>query len=421
VKPAAAIQSPKASDQPNPKREIHWGWTIAGALICAVSIACILIEAIRNFIFGAKGVHDPLDAAVSGCSWAVFAAMLLALQVIAKRSGWSRPLFAFYLFCMMITGYCGLAYYVDDIRAKAREAQQVKRDFQNAERDLAASERERDDARAEQRRAQEVADGIKEYTPSAELQALADAANAQVIAETTDEKRGKKCGDICRAAERERDGYLKRKPDAVAREKAQQRADEARARADAAQKRVDVARAAAGIGPSETSGMAGLAEDIFAINAFVYASWESLAKPVALVLGMLGGASLLGEGLALVMFGWGYGRNETAPTGLRVVPPPAKPAPVLKLVARNDKEKRGRKPLTPEDRILQFVAAKLRPGEGRATGEDIGDALAVWWEGNCKNVTPPNRNTIASVLTEKAQIERTRKGGRTWYAAALIE
>lgn len=421
MKPAPAAE-PQKTEKPEPKREIHWGWTIAGTLISLVSIGCIGIEAIRNYIFGAKGVHDQLDAVVSGCSWAVFAAMLLVLQIVARRNGWNRRLGAFYLFCLIITGYCGFAYYVDDIRAKAREAQQMTREFQNAERDLAAAERERGDARAEQRIAQHTADAIKENTPSADLQALADKADAQVTAETTDEKRGKKCGDICRAAERERDGYLKRKPDALAKEQAQRRADEARARADTAQKRVEVARAAAGIGPSEASGMAGLAQDIFAVNAFVYASWESLAKPIALVIGMLGGASLLGEGLALVMLGMGYGRTEAAPKGLKVVSPPPKtgPATVLKLVASSESAKRGRKPLTPEDRIIQFASERLRLGEGKMTGSEMGNALGEWWKDRCPGARCPSRNVIAEVLTEKVRIERVRKGGRSWYAATLI-
>jgi hypothetical protein len=111
-----------------------------------------------------------------------------------------------------------------------------------------------------------------------------------------------------------------------------------------------------------------------------------------------------------------------APTGLQVVPPPAKPttATILKLVAPPDKPKRSRKPLTPEDRILQFVGEKLRPGEGEATFAEIGNALAAWWEENCKAVELPNRNMVAKVLTEKAHIEYTRRGGKSRYAASLI-
>jgi hypothetical protein len=426
VRPAPAVPSPKASEPSPPKREIHWGWTLYGSAVCAVSLCCIAVEAGRNFIFGAKSAPDPIHAVINGSSWALAAVMLLIIQVIAKRVGWSTPLLAFYAFCMAVTGYCGLDYYSGDIRARVREAMHVTAKVEGARNDLADAVRERDEAQEDQRRAQKIADGIEEITPSQVLKDLADKADQQVRDETTDENRGKKCGDICRAAERERDGYLKRIPNAKAKEEAQKRADEARDRAGKARDRIAGVRSTASLGPVETSSMAETVGGILSIDTVVYANWEGIGQPVVLVILMLCGAGLWGEGLGRLLYGLGYGRPEeagAAPSGLQVVAPPAKPAvaTVLRLVAPPERPKRSRKPLTPEDRILQFVAAKLRPGEGKATGGAIGDALAAWWEENCKNVTLPNRNTIATVLTEKAHIERTRKGGCTWYATTIIE
>jgi hypothetical protein len=424
VKPAPAAE-PQKTEQTIRKPQIHWGWTLYGTAVCAVSFGCIAVEAGRNFIFGAKTAPDPTHAIINGSSWALAAIMLLIIQVIAKRIGWSKGLVAFYVFCLAVTGYCGLDYYSGDIRARVHEAMQVTAKVEAARNDLDDATRERDEALEDQRRTQKIADGIQEITPAQTLQDLADKADKQVQDETTDEKRGKKCGDICRAAERERDGYLKRLPFAKAKEEAQRRADEARDRAEKARGRIAAVRSTASLGPAETSSMAETVGGIFSIDTVAYAHWEGIGQPVVLVILMLCGASLWGEGLGRLLYGLGYGRPEeggTRPSGLKVVAPSPKPTPatVLKLVASSETAKRGRKPLTPEERIIQFASERLRLGEGRMTGREMGDALGEWWKDRCPGTRCPSRNLIAEVLTERVRIERERKGGRSWYTATLI-
>jgi hypothetical protein len=423
VKPAAVSVDPKASEQP--KREIHWDWTLYGAAVSLVSLCCIAVEAGRNFIFGAKSAPDPVHAIINGSSWALAAVMLLIVQVIARRTGWSTPLLLFYAFCMAVTGYCGLDYYSGDIRARIREAMHVTAKVEGARSDLADAIKERDDAQEDQRRAQKIADGIEEITPSQVLKDLADKADKQVQDETTDEKRGKKCGDICRAAERERDGYLKRIPNAKAREGAQRRADEARDRAGKARDRIAAVRSTASLGPAETSSMAETVGGILSINTATYANWEGIGQPVVLVIIMLCGAGLWGEGLGRLLYGLGYSRPEdaeAAPRGIQVVEPPAKTAKILRLVSSTEGPKRGRKPLTKEERIMHFVNERLRVGEGESLAGDIGSALEAWWKEKCPpNLPVPSAKALAKVLTTRAGVAKERRGGKTRYAAALTQ
>ena len=423
MRTAPAVQTPKANDQPAPKRDIHWGWTLYGASVCLVSLCCIAVEAGRNFIFGAKSAPDSIHAVINGSSWALAAIMLLIVQVIARRTGWSAPLLLFYAFCMAVTGYCGLDYYSGDIRARVREAMQTTSKVEGARNDLADAIRERDEAQDDQRRAQKVADGFDESTPSETLQSLADKANQQVVDETTDEKRGKKCGDICRAAERERDGYLKRIPHAKAKEEAQRRADEARDRAERARGRIAAVRSTASLGPAETSSMAETVGGILSINTATYANWEGIGQPVVLVILMLCGAGLWGEGLGRVLYGLGYSRpEEAAPAGLQVVALPAKSATILHLVASTDGPKRGRKPLTKDERIMQFVTDRLRAGEGEALAKEIGDAFGIWWKEKCPPALPvPSSKALAKVLKDRAGIASCRRGGKVRYAALLMK
>lgn len=425
MRPAPAVPSPKASEPSPPKREIHWGWTLYGSAVCAVSLCCIAVEAGRNFIFGAKSAPDPIHAIINGSSWALAAIMLLIIQVIAKRVGWSTPLLAFYAFCMAVTGYCGLDYYSGDIRARVREAMHVTAKVEGARNDLADAVRERDEAQEDQRRAQKIADGIEEITPSQVLKDLADKADQQVRDETNDPNRGKKCGDICRAAERERDGYLKRIPNAKAKEEAQKRADEARDRAGKARDRIAGVRSTASLGPAETSSMAETVGGILSINTATYANWEGIGQPVVLVILMLCGAGLWGEGLGRLMYGLGFSRPEdaeVASSGLQVVPPPTKSATVLKLVSSVEGPKRGRKPLTTEERIMHFVNDKLRAGEGESLAGEIGSALEAWWKEKCPPGIPvPSAKALAKVLTDRAGIAKERRGGKTRYAAAIMQ
>jgi len=404
VKP---VSKPDTKQTAKPARVERLGRIVVGVIVMTASLACIGVEAARNYAFGAKEAAGGLQAIIAGCSFTVFAVLLAVLPFLARQKGWNAALRALYLFSMAATAYCGVAYYVDDIRTKARAAQRATRVFDDARRDRERAEAERDQAQAE-------ASGIAEKRSSAVLRELHQQAEARRQAEASAKRGG--CGDRCRDAEKLAEQALAAMSQAEARERAETRAREA-------QQRADTARAVSERGPAEVSGMAGLAEDIVGINAFVYASWEGLAKPVAEVLGMLGAAALLDSALELVLIGFGLGAANNggrAPHGLTIELPTKPALRLLALSAKSDAPKGGRKPLSQEDRIMQFVEERLRPGAGEVTPAEIRAALHSWWQVKCPAAPVPTDRAVSAVLTKRAGITKTRPGGYVHYAAALV-
>lgn len=330
---------------------------------------------------------------------------------------------------MAVTAYCGVAYYVDDIRTKARDAEQVTRRFEDARRELTDAERERDEARADLRQAQNAADAIGENTPPAELQALADQADQKAKAEATDQKRGAKCGDVCRAAEKERDAYLRRKPDAIAKEAALGRVDAARGRAAQAQARIDAARVSAETGPAEASGMAGLAGDLGG-DSRRYAAIEGLVVPVAKVMGLLGAAALLDVALGVFLISLGFGAPSSPaavqpaeqPRGLEVVAPMKKPALAQRaatLFASPKEAKRGRKPMTLEERVVKFAADRLIIGVGEMTGDEMINAFNSWSRERWPDERPMAPNKLSMLLQSEVGLTKRRSNSKSRYEATL--
>ena len=427
---ASAIELPLIAEV-SPKRQVQGGLAFVSGIVVAVSLGAIAIEGARNYSFGARGIADPTDAVISGATCATFAVLLMALPFLARYAGWKSWMRVFYAGCMAVTAYCGVAYYVDDIRTKARDAEQVTRRFEGARRELADAARERDEARADLRQAQNAADEIGENTPPAELQALADQADQKAKAEATDQKRGAKCGDVCRAAEKERDGYLRRMPDAVAKEAALGRVDAARRRAAQAQARIDAARASAETGPAEASGMAGLAGDLGG-DSQRYAAIEGLVVPVAKVLGLLGAAALLDVALSvfLVSLGFGSGAPSTPaavkpaeqPRGLEVIAPINKPPLAQRAAAlfTSPKEaKRGRKPMTLEERVVKFAAERLIIGVGEMTGDEMINAFNSWSRERWPDERPMAPNKLSTLLQSEVGLSKRRSNSKSRYEASL--
>ena len=131
---------PDTKPMAKPARVERLGRIVVGVIVMAASLACIGVEAARNYEFGAKGAAGGLQAVIAGCSFTIFAVLLVVLPFLARQKGWNTALLALYCFSMAATAYCGVAYYVDDIRAKARAAQQVTRVFEDARRDRAQAE-----------------------------------------------------------------------------------------------------------------------------------------------------------------------------------------------------------------------------------------------------------------------------------------
>ena len=139
---------------------------------------------------------------------------------------------------------------------------------------------------------------------------------------------------------------------------------------------------------------------------------------------MLGAAALLDSAMELVLIGFGLGAMNSggrAPHDLTIDLTAAKPAPrLLALVAKPGAPKAGRKPLSQEDRIMQFVEERLRPGAGEVTPAEIRSALHSWWRVKCPAAPVPTDRAVSSVLTNRAGITKKRPGGYVRYGAALV-
>jgi len=420
VKPAPAVQTPETSEQPA-KREVSagrllngavWLRIASGAIIAAVSAASLAPSIAINAVHALNnGGHIPL-LILAVMSVLAAPICLAALPRLLSRKRFDLAAGAGLLFC------CSVAFNLSNAIGLAGGERDHQREDRSGQITKVSS--------ARQRLSEVSAALIRSRTVSR------DATPAMVEAEVLGLKahplytRSGECKNVTVTESRDQCQKL---ADALMREAAAREVVRLEGEAKELRAKLD----GFGEAPSSEDPKVDRIQAVVGLMlpvANTGGRWVGIALDlnVALLVELLG--SFLPPIVGVLIWPW---RREppapeampaaSPPTGLQVVAPPAKPATatVLKLVAPAATAKRVRKTLTPEDRILQFVAAKLRPGEGKATGGDIGDALAKWWGDNCKNVTPPSRNAIATVLTEKAQIERTRKGGCTWYAAALIE
>jgi hypothetical protein len=417
VRTAPAVQTPETSDQPA-KREVSagrplngavWLRIASGAIIVAVSAASLAPSIAINAVHALNnGGHIPL-LILAVMSVLAAPICLAALPRLLSRKRFDLAAGAGLLFC------CSVAFNLSNAIGLAGGERDQQREDRSGQITKVSSARQR---------LLEVSTALIRSRTVAR-----DATPAMVEAEVLGLKahplytRSGECKNVTVAESRDQCQKL---ADALVREAAAREvvrlegeAKELRAKLDgfgeapsSADPKVDRIQAVVGLMlPVANTG----------------GRWVGIALDlnVALLVELLG--SFLPPIVGVLIWPW---RREppapeampAAPTGLQVVPPPAKPttATILKLVAPPDKPKRSRKPLTPEDRILQFVGEKLRPGEGEATFAEIGNALAAWWEENCKAVELPNRNMVAKVLTEKAHIEYTRRGGKSRYAASLI-
>jgi hypothetical protein len=420
---APVAETPKTSEQPpQPARQVVHCWL--SLLLCCILAMLILpfllIDISNNYHQGSRYLHE------LGLVMAVAAVAFAAVPMAAAFLGrWCWLTVGSTTVVGIVTVCAAYFAYTHAINVGIDSVVTMQAQNQTAR-------EKRDAAQAELDAAQATLAGIAELMPSSALKRLYNNALERKAVESTPERGGckpfimvdgRRQDSLCRKAESEAAEYLRRMGDAEAKEKAESLAAAARKKLAEVETAADVApptQELAAIDLAQTIGTtpeeaARLIARGFAIGSIIMTVFMALLSHLATKLGMAAfGVLPLNK------------RKEAAapaPSGLQVVPPPDKPAvaTVLRLVAPSERPKRSRKPLTPEDRILQFVAAKLRPGEGKATGGAIGDALAAWWEENCKNVTLPNRNIISTVLTEKAHIERTRKGGCTWYATTIIE
>lgn len=383
------------------KQRIRWGCVGVGLLGLAPGLTAIGIELARNWQYGMAS-----GGTVVAATYALFAAGLVVIPGIAARRGWNVGLACLMAGCIAMTGFFGLSYYAGSILEKANAARAATAQYRDAREAIAGARRAIEDARTDAGRVQAAADAIVENTPSAELQRLADAAMARRDAEGSAERGG--CGRICKAAEQEAADYLRRKGDASAKEAALARVVAAQARMSEAQGRLDAEKVKADRGAVDASPLATLAAVQLGGNADAIAAHIDTFEPIAMVVLMLLFASLVHPSLMILMDGI-RGQEGEKPEVARTKTPAAK-APA----------KRGRKPMTSEDRIRQFVCEKLAPGKGETTGGLMQEVFAEWWRRTCPGITMPAPSIVARVLAD-AGIVKERKGGRTRYAAAVVQ
>jgi hypothetical protein len=277
-------------------------------------------------------------------------------------------------------------------------------------------------AQAELEVAQAEAAGIAEPMPSAALKRLYDDALARKAAESLPERGGcgKKEKSLCRTAEREAADYLRRLGDAEAKEKAERRAEAARKILAEVETVADTAPAT---------------QELAAIDLAmrIDTTPEEAARLIARGLALLSIALTVIMGLLahrameLGMHAFGIvplsTRGAPAPRGLEVVPP-QKPALIERAVAlvtppKREGAKRGRKPMTTEERVLKFVKDRLNVGEGEMTGDEMIEAFNRWWHERWPDERPIRPRELSDLLQKRAGVERRRSNGKSRYAASL--
>lgn len=417
MKPAA--EKPKAATpEAKPKRILRGDDLAWGTLGLAFSLAAVAIDLVNNYRFAVKE-----GGIIPGCV-AIAAAAGLAVVPALARKGWTLTWRALIVLCFGITAFCAIAAYADEFREKMMAAENANRLFLEARRAADDARRERDDARAEKQRAQTVADSIKENTPSAELQRLADQEDGK--AEKEEKDRGG-CGKNCSAAEKARDAYQQRKADAAAKEAALERVQAAQARIEVAQARIETAQGKAEGGETTHSALAFMFAERTGGDPLAWASSLSVLWSAMFIAFTLLAATRVDGALHRLAIGFGYGDEPPAPVppaGLEVVPHPAKTALIERAAAlvsppKPDRAKRGRKPMTPEERVKKFIADELRVGEGEMTGDGMIDAFNSWSRARWPNEHPMRPRDLSQFLTKNG-VERKRTGGRTRYVASPL-
>jgi hypothetical protein len=269
--------------------------------------------------------------------------------------------------------------------------------------------------------AQAEAAGIAEPMPSAALKRLYDDAIARRAAESLPERGGcgKKESSLCRTAEREAADYLRRLGDAEAKEKAERRAEAARKILAAVETVADTAPA-----------MQELAAIDLAMR--IDTTPEEAARLIARGLALLSIALTVIMGLLahrameLGMHAFGIvplsTRGTPAQRGLEVVPQ-QKPALIERAVAliadpKPEGAKRGRKPMTPEERVLKFVKDRLNIGAGAMTGDEMTEAFNRWWYERWPDERPMRPRDFSPILA-KAGVEKGKVRGRMRYKASV--
>jgi hypothetical protein len=399
-------------------RRILWCYVITGAFGLACGLGGIAVDVVNNYSYGIT--EGPVVA------WAsvLFAGGLAVIPAIAQSEGWTPALRALLALCFIITGFCALNAYAADIGAKINKAESASTTYQDARKALEDARAEVIAARAEAQQAHQEAAAVVEKTPSAELQALADNADRKAKAEASDPKRGAFCGNTCRAVERDRDEFLRRKGEAVAKEAALGRAQAAEERAGKAQERVDQARGESKAGKAEVSMLTTLIAGQIGGEPGDIARMIALGKTVLFIVGTLLFAAPVDRSLYMVVKGFAGAPIPGTPvpvqTEAKIIAPavrrtksvkPVKLTPVRKVVSA-----------TGEEQIARFVRECLRTGAANAevTSAQLFQAFDVWWSRNAKGQPMPTQTALGRTLKAEGIVSGKRGGKMRYPGVELV-
>ena len=347
-----------AQHVPAPQRRgrVQCWLSLFGMLLLSVPAGVVLrIDILNNYAQGTRYLHElGLIMAVAAVAYAVVP------MVAAVLGRWCWMTVGGTVIAGAMTVAAAYLAYTSALNAGIDSVVTAQAQAETAREKRAAAQAELEVAQAE-------AAGIAEPMPSAALKRLYDDAIARKAAESMPERGGcgKKEKSLCRTAEREAADYLRRLGDAEAKEKAERRAEEARKILAEVETVADTAPAT---------------QELAAIDLAmrIDTTPEEAARLIARGLALLSIALTVIMGLLahrameLGMHAFGIvplsTRGTPAPRGLEVVPP-QKPALIERAVAliadpKPEGAKRGRKPMTPEERVLKFVKDRLNVGAG---------------------------------------------------------
>jgi hypothetical protein len=203
---------------------------------------------------------------------------------------------------------------------------------------------------------------------------------------------------------------------ALARVPAARAKAEALGRMNAAQARLDEAQAATKAGPAEVSmlatiigGQLGRAPADVARSIALVTTLASIAVTLVMALLAEQATLLIMKGLALQ----GVGREQEAQQAGEVLRAPALPVETEKPTRVAP---RGRKPLTPEERIERFIAEHVKLGQlgGEIRVSEFYNEFMTWWKCHVPMQPVPKQRTLSLAMSKRG-LASVKRGGVMRY------
>jgi hypothetical protein len=407
---------------PSPQRRtvVHCWLSLFGMVLLAVPTGIVLrVDIWNNYTQGTRYLHElGLIMAVAAIAYAVVP------MVAAVLGRWCWMTIGGALIAGGMTMAAAYLAYTNALNAGIASVLTVQAEAETARSKRQTAQADLEAAQADAR--------IPETMSSSALKLLYDDAVRRKGEESKPERGGckpwivvdgKRQESKCVRAEREAGEYLHRMGQAEARERAEERAKDARERLAKVETVTDAAPATQELAAVDLA---------MRIDATPEEAARLIARGLALlsialtvIMGLLmHRATELGmQAFAIVPLNKRAAKAH-APRGLEVVPPAAKPTLVKRaatLIAgpKSDGEKRGRKPMTAEQRVKKFAADRLIIGVGQMTGDVLIEAFNLWWCDRWPEEQPLAPNKMSTLLQTEAGVNKRRSNGKSRYEASL--